>query len=48
MNIGIGYQWTAVQYGDYKDGKLNVYGLADENLHWVGNNRVNCMVKFNF
>lgn len=48
MNIGIEYQWTAVQYGDYIEGKLNAYGLAESNLHWVGNNRVNCMVKFNF
>ena len=48
MNIGLEYQWTAVQYGDYDGGKLNAYGLADKNLHWVGNNRINMMVKFNF
>ena len=48
MNIGLEYQWTSVQYGDYNDGKLNVYGLAENNLHWVGNHRVNMMVKFNF
>ena len=48
MNIGLEYQWTAVQYGDYEGGKLNAYGLAENNLHWVGNNRINMMVKYNF
>ena len=48
MNVGLEYQWTSVQYGDYDSGKLNVYGLADKNLHWVGNHRVNLMVKYNF
>ena len=66
LNLGIEYQWTSVQYGDYlkidrvtgtdKDGNqiivkdkcLNSKGLATDNLHWVGNHRVNVMVKFNF
>jgi len=48
MNVGLEYQWTAVQYGDYDNGCLNAYGLADKNLHWVGNNRLNVMVKYNF
>ena len=48
MNVGLEYQWTAVQYGKYNDGKLNEYALATEDLHWVGNNRVNLMIKFNF
>ena len=48
MNIGLEYQWTAVQYGEYDNGCLNEYGLATKNLHWVGNNRINMMVKFNF
>ena len=48
MNIGLEYQWTSVQYGEYNEGKLNKYGLADQGLHWIGNNRVNMMVKFNF
>ena len=48
MNIGLEYQWTAVQYGKYTDGKLNAFGLASDDLHWVGNNRLNLMVKFNF
>jgi hypothetical protein len=48
MNIGLEYQWTSVQYGEYDGGKLNEYALAEKNLHWVGNNRLNLMVKFNF
>jgi hypothetical protein len=48
LNVGLEYQWTSVQYGEYDGGKLNSYGLADKNLHWVGNNRINMMVKFNF
>ena len=48
MNIGLEYQWTAVQYGEYENGTLNYYGLAGNGLHWVGNNRINMMVKFNF
>ena len=60
MNIGLEYQWTSVQYGDYVDAQvctdgvckivpgLNERGLATENLHWIGNHRVNMMVKYNF
>ena len=48
LNVGLEYQWTAVQYGDYENNALNSFGLADKNLHWVGNNRINMMVKFNF
>jgi hypothetical protein len=48
LNIGLEYQWTAVQYGEYEDGKLDAHGLAQKNLHWVGNNRLNLMVKYNF
>ena len=48
MNIGLEYQWTSVQYGEYDGGKLNEYAIAEKNLHWVGNNRLNLMVKFNF
>jgi hypothetical protein len=48
LNVGLEYQWTSVQYGEYNDGKLNEYGLADQHLHWVGNHRVNMMVKYNF
>ena len=48
MNVGLEYQWTSVEYGEYYEGKLDKHGLADKNLHWVGNNRVNLMVKDNF
>ena len=48
LNVGLEYQFTSVQYGEYDNGKLNKFGLADKNLHWVGNNRINLMVKFNF
>ena len=48
FTLGLEYQWTAVQYGKYVDGMLNDCALATENLHWVGNNRVNMMVKFTF
>ena len=53
MNVGLEYQWTAVQYGEYiKDDAGNKYlnnrGLATDGLHWIGNHRVNMMVKYNF
>lgn len=69
MNVGLEYQWTAVQYGDYRnvtrldangvpvlddkgkeivDKYLNGRALATDNLHWVGNHRINLMVKYNF
>jgi hypothetical protein len=48
MNVGLEYQWTSIQYGEYDGGKLNIHGLADKNLHWVGNHRINMMVKYNF
>ena len=53
MNVGLEYQWTAVQYGKYiTDGGGNKFlsscGLATDGLHWVGNHRVNVMVKYNF
>ena len=61
FTLGLEYQWTSVQYGDYRKGDyqiggqqvkltsgLNALALATENLHWVGNNRVNMMVKFTF
>ena len=60
LNIGLEYQWTSVQYGNYvaekrdnggktyTDKFVNAYGLATDDLHWVGNHRVNLMVKYNF
>ena len=48
LNVGLEYQWTSVQYGKYDDGRLNAHALADKDLHWIGNHRVNMMVKYNF
>jgi hypothetical protein len=65
FTIGLEYQWTSVQYGDYinvkrvsvnehdkpvevTDKYVKPNGLATDNLHWVGNHRVNMMVKFTF
>ena len=48
FTLGLEYQWTAVQYGEYVNGMLNDCALATENLHWVGNHRLNMMVKFTF
>ncbi len=58
FTVGLEYQWTAVQYGKYdavmfNPGSafvecLNNRGLATTDLHWVGNHRVNMMVKFTF
>ena len=65
FTVGLEYQWTSVQYGDYINVKRNSVnehdkpvvvtdkyvkpnGLATDNLHWVGNHRVNMMVKFTF
>ena len=48
LNLGLEYQWTSVQYGDSKYQELNSFGLVDQKLHWVGNHRLNMMVKYNF
>ena len=48
MNLGVEYQFTNIQYGEYDGGKLNEYALAVKGLHWVGNHRVNMMIKYNF
>ena len=48
LNVGLEYQLTNVQYGEYDGGKLDEYGLATNNPHWVCNHRVNMMVKYNF
>ena len=45
FSLGLEYQWTAVQYGS---GAFNKRALMTEDLHWVGNHRVNMMVKFTF
>ena len=58
--IGLEYELTSVQYGDYKtvektvDGKtvkekyIGVNGLAEDNLHWITNHRIQALVKFTF
>lgn len=50
--IGLEYELTSVQYGDYKtiDGVkcIGADGLAKDNLHWVTNHRVQALVKFTF
>ena len=50
--IGIEYEVTSVQYGDYKNVNgvkyLGKNGLAEDNLHWVTNNRVQALMKFTF
>ena len=33
---------------EIKDSYVNKQALATDNLHWVGNHRVNMMVKFTF
>ena len=44
LNLGIEYQYTAVQYG----ANFNDRALVTDNLHWVGNHRIQMMVKYNF
>ena len=50
--VGLEWQYTAVQYGRYlkEDGVncLNLKALATEGLHWIGNHRIQSMVRFNF
>ena len=50
--VGLEWQYTAVQYGKYhkEDGVncLNRKALATEGLHWIGNHRIQSMVRFNF
>ena len=50
--IGLEYEVTSVQYGDYKtiDGVkfIGSKGLAEDNLHWITNNRIQALVKFTF
>ena len=44
FTVGLEYQYTAVQYGD----NFNNKALATDNLRWIGNSRVQAMVKFTF
>ena len=44
--FGLEYEMTSVQYGSF--GLADVYGLANENIHWVANHRLQLMVKYTF
>lgn len=44
FTLGLEYQWTAVQYGD----NINKFGLAKDNLRWIGSSRIQSMIKFTF
>ncbi len=50
LSLGLEYEITSVQYGSYKtvDGvkMIGSYGLAQDNLHWVTNHRLQALVKF--
>jgi len=46
FQLGLEYEITSVRYGE---GSINpANGLAENNLHWVTNHRVQLMTKFNF
>ncbi len=44
LALGLEYEVTSVQYGE----NLGVNGLAEDNLHWVTNHRVQGLIKFTF
>ncbi|MBR4755911.1 MAG: hypothetical protein IK076_03120 [Bacteroidales bacterium] len=50
--LGLEYEVTSIQYGDYKTiggaKFIGKNGLAQDNLHWVTNNRLQALVKFTF
>lgn len=47
FQLGAEYELTSAQYGDKS--QLNLAnGLAETDLHWVTNHRVQVMTKFNF
>ena len=48
IQYALEYELTAVQYGDSKLGMNLDTGLYDQGLHWVKNNRVQLMLKYNF
>ena len=47
FQLGLEYEITSVHYGDMAQG-LNKHGLAEKNLHFVTNHRVQIMTKYNF
>ncbi len=44
FQVGLEYEITSVQYGK----GLDKHGLAQNDLHWVTNHRVQLMTKYNF
>ncbi len=52
LALGLEYEVTSVQYGDYKTvsgvKSLGSNGLAEDNLHWITNNRIQALIKFTF
>ena len=48
FQVGIEYDITSVHYGDAQKGINPANGLADEDLHWITNHRVQIMTKYNF
>ena len=48
VQLALEYELTAVEYGDNSKGINLDKGLFDQGLHWVKNNRVQAMLKYNF
>lgn len=48
VQLALEYELTAVEYGDSSKGINLDKGLFDQGLHWVKNNRVQAMLKYNF
>lgn len=48
VQVALEYELTAVEYGDSKLGMNLSTGLYDQGLHWVKNNRVQMMLRYNF
>ena len=46
FQLGLEYEITSVHYG--MAGSTNLRGIADTDLHWVTNHRVELMTKYNF
>lgn len=47
FQLGLEYELTSVQYGDNQSISLK-NGLAENDLHWVTNHRLQLMTKYNF
>jgi len=50
FTVGVEYEMTSIQYGDFDPAFTEAarHGIADQNLHWITNHRVQAMVKFTF